>query len=278
MSEIILYAFVLMIGALLLGFIIGWGLRRATYQSRYETQIEELSHDEQHITSELNQNTIKIDETKKRLTATEETYSNQRTVLSEHQEKSQQLKNELDELSSLHDTLEDDIHAIDGKITSSADALEILNSQKEEMLGYQNEIAEYQSKINAKNEEIEATKFQISELISERDSLTAQISNLDSIIVQKEDEIKVFDQTISEIEKEFETKTNEILPDVNMARNKALNYQYAVEYIQEKMGSDESVSFDVVDKIISKNEEKGIFANIKQKLFGKRALYVKGDK
>jgi predicted nucleic acid-binding Zn-ribbon protein len=111
--------------------------------------------------------------------------------------------------------------------------------------------------------------------LSERESLNRQIDNLENEISTLDKDIAIEDDKIKAIEDEFEIKRSKIIKDVELSRQKALNYQYALDYINEKLTCGESIKADAIDKIISKNEETKIFANLIKKLFGKSAKYIK---
>lgn len=270
--------FILMIAALLVGFIIGWILRRSAYRSRYENQIDALKIEDDDLTTELNVNAVKLENSQKQLSQTQEKITSQKELINDFDTKSKTVQSDIENLKQTHLSLQGDLQSMDGKIRASSHELGILNTHKDEILEDKSQIINYETKMAEKSQEIENVSEKITALIDDRESLNRQITNMHASIEEKEKEVETEAAKIKEIENKFETKNAEIAADVAENKRKSINYKYAFEYINEKISANEQIEFDVVDKIISKNEEKGLFANLSKKLFGKSAKYIKEGK
>ncbi len=278
MSQLVSNMFLLMIAALLIGWFIGWFLRRSSTRNKYIRQIDELAHQDEGMNSELQVHSVNYENNTRHLANTHEKLSFAKQQTQEYADKNLELTTDIDNFQLSQKTLETDLSGIDDKIKSASSELDILTSQKDEIQDSKNKILEYEQNINVKTGEIETIRASVSELSSERESLNAKVSNSNESISQKEQEIDAENDKIKVIEDEFATKRLEVIKEVEESRRKALNYQYAVDYVNEKIESKETIAFDTVDKIISKNEEKGMFANLMQKLFSKSAKYIIGGK
>jgi uncharacterized protein (DUF3084 family) len=278
MSTIILSIAILMIAALLIGFAIGWFIRRSAIREKYERQIDELILEDDRITSELQINSVNYENTKKHLSYLEDKHSNQKQQIANFKDQNRELTTTIEEYSLSKRKLEDKLQNLDKEIQNSSKNLEILRSQKDDLLQSVEKIEDYESKITQKNRDIEQIKEKISTLLSERESLNGQIRNLNNNISLLDKDLSIEDEKIKAIEDEFEIKKSAIMKDVELTRQKALNYQYALSYINEKLSAGENIKADAIDNIISKNEETKIFANLIKKLFGKSAKYIKEGK
>ena len=278
MSQLVSNMFLLMISALLIGWFIGWFLRREATRKKYIREIEDLTDQNSSLTPELHANSVEYENNIKNLEHTHSKLSFANQQIQDYSTKNLEVTSSIENFHISQKKLEADLAGIGGKIKNSLNELDILNLQKDEILESKDKITKYEQNINAKTIEIETISENVSLLASEKESLNAKISNENSKISLKEQEINAENDKIKVIEDEFAAKRLEIQDSFEESRRKALNYQYAVNYINEKIEAKESVSFDVVDNIINKNEEKGLFANLIKKLFGKSAQYIKGGK
>lgn len=278
MSELVTNMFILMVAALLIGFIIGWYIRRRATRNRYENNIDDLVLHNDHMASDLHTNSINYENNIRHLTNTQDKIAFAKQQTKDYSGRSQELTTDIKNIHLSQKALESDLLGIDDKIENVASELDILNSQKDEILESKSKIAEYKGNITQKTGEIGILRENLSQLTSQRESLNTKVINENERISLKEQEISAESDKIQSIEDEFATKNADIINDIASTNKKVLNYKYAVDYINEKIDSSEPVEFDVVDKIISKNEEKGIFSNLIQKLFGKNAKYIKGGK
>jgi chromosome segregation ATPase len=265
----------LMIAALLIGFIIGWFLRRSATRNRYEREIDDLILNDDHMASELHVNSVNYENNTRHLTNTQDKITLAKQQIEDYSKHRQELVTNIEKFHLSQKALKENLAGIDDKIKNVTDELNILNAEKDEIEESQNKISEYTENITQKTEEISTLREKISQLLSERESLNAKIINENNNISQKEKEIDAENDKIKVIENEFIDKKSEIMDEVESSRQKALNYQYAVDYVKE---AQEIISLDTIDKIISKNEETGMFTNLIQKLFSKSAKYITGGK
>ncbi len=278
MSQLVSNMFLLMIVALLIGWIIGWFLRRSASRNKYIRQIDDLTYQDKSLTSELHLNSVEYENHTKNLEHTQSKLSFANQQVEDYSTRNLEINSDMEKFHTSQKELEVNLGGMDDKIKNSSNNLDILNLQKDEILKNKNKITEYEQNINLKTGEVDTIRERVSLLSSERESLNTKVSNENDKISLKQQEIDAENDKIKVIEDEFAAKRAEIKDALEESRKKALNYQYAVNYVNEKIDAKETIPFDVVDKIISKNEEKGLFANLIKKLFGKSAQYIKGGK
>jgi len=278
MITLLIYMFSLMIVALLIGFIFGWIIRRKATRVSYEKNIEELNiRDDDSITN-MNINSMELEDSNIRLLNVEDKVTIQKDLISNLTKKDVSHKADIENLMQTETKLLSDIQGIDEKIELSSRDFEILDSQKDEILKYKIKITEDEDKINQKTQATKALSQSISKHISNRESLNTKITNEDKSIVDIDVKIALENEKSATITNEFDIKKSEIIDEIEENKLKALNYKYALEYTKERLDSNEKIEFAVIDKIINKNEEKGFFENLKEKLFSKSAIYIKGGK
>jgi chromosome segregation ATPase len=267
-----------MIAALLIGWLIGWFIRRSATRNKYIRQIEEYSHQDESMNSQLHVHSVNYENNSRDLTLTNEKLTFLKEQTNEYANKELQLKSDIENFHLSQKKLEENLVGIDDKIKNASSELDVLTSHKNEILEDKNKITEYEQNIEAKNREIDNLKNRISNLTGDRESLNAKIRKEEEIVTLKEQEIDAVNDKIKVIEDEYKNKTAKIMGVVESTKVKALNYQYALNYANEKIDAKEPISFDTIDKIISKNEESGIFTNLIKKLFGRSAKYIVGGK
>ncbi len=275
MTTLELYMILLMVIALLIGFSIGWILRRQTYRKGYKEKFYKLVNSDKIALEELNRASFNFENSEKQLFQIKDKNSSKENFISDLTDQSSRLKIDCENLNLVQKKLQENFNSIDEKIKIASNELNVLTLNRDEILEQKDQIRDYAQKTTDKNREIETLSQQIPQLIDERASLETKITNLKKGIDEMEEEIKIENKKTKEIEDEFDTKKSEIFNDIKETKQKALNYEYAFKYINEKVDAGEKVAFDVVDKIINKNEEKGFFANLKQKLFSASAKYIK---
>ncbi len=278
METIELYIYLLMAATLILGFLLISMLRGGAYHRKYEQETYEYIKEDEETTKKLDLSNQDLQNTKDQFTLIKNKLSSQNTLLGEFEGKKREFEIEKKNFETSKISLQNSIKSTDTKIMSASSELEVLNLEKDEILNYQNNILEQKSKTKNKSIGIKNLDDKISNLTREKDSLAQKIESQKENNDKKEQELSRESGKIKAIENEFETKIDDISKPLNESKQKALNYQYALEHVREKIDADENIEFEVVDKIISKNEEKGIFANLMQKLFNKSANYIKEGK
>lgn len=278
MSALVTNMFLLMIAALLIGFIIGWLIRRSATRAKYAKNIGALKSQDDKIASELHINSVNYENSTKHLATTQDKLKKTQKQSEEYIQYSKKLNTDIEDFQLSQKTIKENLVGIDTKIQNVTEDLDILNTQKGEIQEYQKTIEKYTQDIAQKTEGIDTLRENISHLTTERDAYSRQVDNENKKLASKEQEIDEENNKIQAIKDEFAAKRAEVIGDVESTKRKALNYQYAVDYVTETIDAKEKVSFDTIDKIINKNEESGLFANLKQKLFSKSAQYIKGGK
>jgi len=278
MSQLVSNMYLLMITALLLGWFIGWFIRRSATRSKYTRILEGLEEKDRNTglnlhksSSDYENNAREIEHTKNKMRFNENT-------LRDYQDKKINLVTEIDEFNLSQKKLEKESKEIGPKMENSLKEIEVLESYKDEILGYKKTITETKEKLSNKEVIVEKLKSEISELETHRESSNSKVLYEKDRINLKEQDIEKINDKIRVIEDEFKEKSAQVIEDEKSTKIKALNYKYALNYANEKMQSNEPLSYETIDKIVSKNEETGIFENIIKKLFSKSAKYILGGK
>ncbi len=278
METVELYIYLLIAVAFIIGFLISSMLRGGAYHKKYGQTIHKYKNENEEITKKLDLSNQELQNTKDQFTLIKNKLSSQNTLLGEFESKKRELEVDNKNFQTSKIALQNNIKNIDAKILNISNDLKTLALEKDEILNYQKNITEQKNKTEKNSIEIRNLNDKISNLTKEKKTLTEKIETQNELNNKKERELLDESSKIKTIKNEFETKINDIQEPLNKSKQKALNYQYALEYIREKVDSYESIEPDVIDKIISKNEEKGVFANLKQKLFNKSANYLKEGK
>jgi chromosome segregation ATPase len=276
MAELVKNIYILMALALLIGLFLGWILRRSATRRKYAQHIDDLSMENERTISQLHEHSQEYENNTRGVSLMQDSIKHKQEQINDYGKQHQTLLSDMDKFKQNQITLENELEQMDDKIQNSTDQLEILNAQKDEILKTKDVISNYEEKIISKEEEIKEITKEITTLSSLRESTNAKLQNINESIDIKQKEIDLEDQKIDLIKGEFKTKTSKLKDELEHSRVKLLNYQYALKYVNEKLESKEALSFDTIDKIISKNEETGLFKNLFKKLFSKSANYITG--
>jgi len=274
MAELVKNIYILMALALLIGFILGWIIRRASTRKKYINYIDNLSMENEKTTAQLHEHSQEYENNNRSISMIQDSIKYKREQISNYSSEYQSVVSDIDKFKKNQITLENELEHMDDKIQNSVDKLEILNSQKDGILKIKDTISDYEQKVKSKEKEIVVLSQEIKNLSSKRESINAKIQNIHESISIKQQELNEEDEKIKLIENDFTSKTFKLKSEVEQSRIKLLNYQYALKYVDEKLEAKEALSFDSIDKIISKNEETSLFANFFKKLFGKSANYI----
>ncbi len=278
MSTIVTYTIVFMVLALLIGFLIGWILRRSTYKHRYEENIDDVILREENMVTQNHILSAEFDKGLHHLEKTKYDIDSKKSKLKDFIDTNEKLNTDIDDLQNSEIAVKENIEVLKVKIDKSSGELKILSSNSDNILGYRNQIADYERKVEEKNIELNIVKESVSNLSKDKEALDQKISNFEKNISELDKNIDKYENKVEKITDEFILRTKEIQGDVRLTEHKALNYKYAVDYVDEKLASNESISADTIDKIINKNENKRSYKEIIIKLFTKSAEYIKGDK
>ncbi len=273
-----LYIYLLIAVTFIIGFLISSMLRGGAYHKKYKQTIYKYTNNDKEITKKLNLSNQDLQNTKEEFTLIKNKLSSQYAILGEFNNKKRELEIASKNFQTSKIALQNSIKNIDAKILNTSGKLRTLSLEKDRILSYQESIIEQKNKTEQKSIEIRNLNSKITNLTKEKKSLTEKIITQNRLNDEKEKELLNENSKIKTTQNEFKIKINDIEKPLNESKQKALNYQYALKYVREKIDSYESIESDVIDKIISKNEEKGVFANLKQKLFNKSANYLKEGK
>ncbi len=278
METVELYIYLLIAVTFIVAFLISSMLRGGTYHKKYKQTIDKYKYRDEELTKKLDLNNQDLQNTKDQFTLIKNKLSSQNTILSEFENKKRELEIDSKNFQTSKIALQNNIKNIDLKILNISDKLKTLALEKNEILNYQEKITIQKKQADQKHIEIKNLNDKTSNLEKEKRSLAEKITikhelndKIDKNILNEKEKIK-------NIKDEFKIKIDDIEKKLSESKQKALNYQYAIEHIKEKINAYESIGANVIDKIISKNEEKGVFANLKQKLFDKSANYIKEGK
>jgi chromosome segregation ATPase len=228
MEELVLKMLFCLVAALLIGFLFGWLITRASAKGRYQEEIDEINN-------ELIDKNVEID--------------NLARELSNHQELKKNLLADLEiketELSGLHDVvgrqkndllavksdldlkakkvqeLEKVIPSFESKVATLEDAYNAKNSKIVELeADYNNlrsEIGSLQIEQDKKDEEIQ-------KLINEKNSYEAKVKELEKIVNQKNIASLELDQKVKEID-QYARENSKLKDNLNELNSKLESFQ-----------------------------------------------------
>lgn len=278
METVELYIYLLIAVAFIIGFLISSMLRGGAYHKKYKQRIHKYKNENEEITKKLDLSNQDLQNTKDQFTLIKDKLSSQNTLLGDFEGRKRKFEIDNKNFQTSKIALQNSIQNIDAKILDISNSLKTITSEKDEILNYQEKITKQKNQTEQKSTEIKNLNDKISNLTKEKKSLIEKIATQNELNGKKERELLDENGKIKTVKDEFETKIDNIQKPLSESKQKALNYQYALEHIKEKIDAYESIESDVIDKIISKNEERGVFANLKQKLFNKSANYLKEGK
>ncbi len=278
MSTLLNYTLLLIAATLLIGFFIGWIIRRSSSREKLKNRINELNELDQKSIQNLNKDAIKFENKNIDLIKLKEELKEQNKTVSEYDTKFKEIKSDVENLDKSYQELLDNTKNIENKIESSSSSIKLFSSQGEKLLEIKKEYLAINDRIKKIDIDSKELENSIDKFTKDSSKLHTNIDNLKKSIDDIQKEISTQEGEEGKIKDEFEDKIKEISSDLEEIRLKKLNYQYALKYTKEKIESNEKIDDYVIDKIINKNEEKGLFTNLKEKLFGKSAIYFKGDK
>jgi chromosome segregation ATPase len=275
MNTTLLYLLLLLIGAFLISFLIGWIIRRSSYKKRYENDIDTLHDIVDEHDVQVRNNSLMLTKKNEESSIVENDLKTKKVMLENYGKEYNSLKTEFTSLENEKVSIEKGILEHDKKINVLTNEFEVLKKEEGSISGDIEKLTTVQSSLDAKLEEIKDVESKIDTLTKEKEILSNELHEVEDSIKSVEGEISEQNSKISEITKKINEKKNALKGELEDTRTRSLNYEYAIKHVKEKMDANEKIDFDVVDQIIMKNDEKGIFSNFFKKIFRKSTDYIK---
>jgi len=279
MIDIFTYKIIYFIITLILGFLIGYMIKKGSYQKRIEVEVENKE-------KEFNTSSQNLREVNKQFIESENRFKINTDLISTQKD--------------LIKKVEDEMVAIKQKIINLEEAKVELTTKLDES---QIDLEKYKNKISSLKPQYEDAENIISEnksLSYERDNLSDKldISNHDIINIQtsikkdddlykkyqnelleKDDAIKKLNIKYTNLQDKkqitSDISSNNIENSLKELKIKVLNYKYEISDIKNKISNGIDITDEHIDKFIAKNEQERFIDKILPNIFNTKSKKVK---
>jgi len=279
MIDIFTYKIIYFIITLILGFLIGYMIKKGSYQKRIEVEVENKE-------KEFNTSSQNLREVNKQFIESENRFKINTDLISTQKD--------------LIKKVEDEMVAIKQKIINLEEAKVELTTKLDES---QIDLEKYKNKISSLKPQYEDAENIISEnksLSYERDNLSDKldISNHDVINIQtsikkdddlykkyqnelleKDDAIKKLNIKYTNLQDKkqitSDISSNNIENSLKELKIKVLNYKYEISDIKNKISNGIDITDEHIDKFIAKNEQERFIDKILPNIFNTKSKKVK---
>ena len=279
MIDIFTYKIIYFIITLILGFLIGYMIKKGSYQKRIEVEVENKE-------KEFNTSSQNLREVNKQFIESENRFKINTDLISTQKD--------------LIKKVEDEMVAIKQKIINLEEAKVELTTKLDES---QIDLEKYKNKISSLKPQYEDAENIISEnksLSYERDNLSDKldISNHDVINIQtsikkdddlykkyqnelleKDDAVKKLNIKYTNLQDKkqitSDISSNNIENSLKELKIKVLNYKYEISDIKNKISNGIDITDEHIDKFIAKNEQERFIDKILPNIFNTKSKKVK---
>jgi len=267
MDSRVIYMYILMILALLIGFFIGWILRRNAYHKKYEDEIYELQYLEEEKFERLSKAKSNLENLQNLYLDNKDSFRIKSERLNRYVEQDKRLKAEINKTRSQNEAWVRDTPIIDEKIDEALVNLSKVKSAKKSFIAQIEELNSYDRDIVELNSDIERIELLITPALEQKNELERSLNNLMKRIEQQQNQLNEIDIKTVERKDEYDDKKSSVEMKLEDSQREEENYRVVLEKIEDKIINNQKLSssdFKGVSKD-SRNSSSGWISNLYQK-------------
>ncbi len=267
MDSRLLYMYILMILALLIGFFIGWILRRNTYRKRYEDEIYELQYIEDEMFTKLTTAKSNSENLQNLHLDNKDSFRIKSERLNNYVEQDKRLKAEINETRSQNEAWVKNTPIVDEKIDEALVNLSKLKSAKEQFITQIEELNSCDRDIVELNSDIERIELLVNPALERKNELKRSLENLTERMEQQKNQLNKIDIKTIESKDEYAIKKSSVEMELADSQREEENFRAVLAKVEDKIINNQKLSnsdFGGVSKE-SSNSSNGWISSIYQK-------------
>ncbi|MCK5854462.1 MAG: hypothetical protein KAG56_04520 [Sulfurovaceae bacterium] len=242
MDSRLLYMYILMIITLLIGFFIGWILRRSSYQEQYENKIYDLQYAEEEKFEKLKSVEVDFENIQNLHLDNKDSFRIKSERLDSYIEQDKQLKREIDEIKRANALFKNNIPVVDDEINEALSDLEKVKNARNLFLEQIDEVNSYDHDIRGLNNDIEHMERLIPSALDKKNELSKSIKTIKERLEQQEKKFDESDLEIVKAQKEYVVKKSSVELELKESALKEEKYQEILIKIEDKIVNGEELS------------------------------------
>ncbi len=265
--------YIIMVLTLVIGFFIGWTIRRTAYKERYEKKIETLQHQEEEKFEKLKKIEADLEELQSLHFDNKDSFRIKSERLDNYVDQESRLDRDISDTQKENDRLLKNILTIDDEINDALLDLEKVKNARNSFLKQIDTVNGIDSEIKEINRDIQSIEMLVAPAIEQKNELSRKIDNMTEYIKDKEREIEGINFKIDEEKEEETRKKFSIDLEFQESSMEEERYKSILKKIEKKMKEGE---------ILSKSDFEGVFHRNQPAwlngLYKKSINLFKGDK
>ena len=235
MDSRLLYMYILMILALLIGFFIGWILRRATYHKRYEDKIYELQYLEEEKFEKLNRVEDNLENLQNLHLDNKDSFRIKSERLDSYVEQDKRLKADINETRSENEAWVKNTPIVDDEINEALENLDKVKSARNSFLAQIEEVNICERDMAELSSDIERIELLVPPALERKNELSRSLENLTERFDEQENQFDEIDIKIIEAKDEYAVKKSSVEMELDESERQEENYRVVLEKIEDKI-------------------------------------------
>ena len=242
MDNSLLYMYISMILALLLGFFIGWILRRNAYRKRYEDNIYELQYLEDEKLEKVTTAKANLENLQNLHMDNKDSFRIKSERLNSYVEKDKKLKAEINETRSQNEAWVKNTPIVDEQIDEALVNLDRVKSAKDSFIAQIEELNSCERKIVELTSDIERIELIITPTLERKNELKKSLESLTARIEQQQNQLDKIDIQTIESKDEYASKKSSVEKEFATSQKEEEEYSLMLETIEDKIINNQELS------------------------------------
>jgi chromosome segregation ATPase len=242
MESAIIYMYIFMVSILIIGFFMGWAVRRTAYKKRYEKRIETLEYEEEEKFEKLKKIEVDLEGLQNLYFDNKDSFRIKNERLNNYVDQESRVNRDISDIQKGNDRLLRDLLLVDDDINEALADLEKVKNARKTLLEQIDKANGIESEIAEIRRDIESIEMLVPPAFERKNELNRSSKNITERIKEKERDIDEVNFKIDRAKEEYARKKFSIDLELQEGTIEEENYKSILSKIEKKMEEGESLS------------------------------------
>ncbi len=248
----------LIMSSLLLGYFIGWKLRRRRYKERYEEEIDDLMYEDDKSLILLKKQEIEVEAIARQFVDAKESLRIKKERLNTYEEEDKKLRTEIAYMEHSNRVLSEKIPLIDIEIGHSLENLASIKEVRNEFLEKIEKVNQYEHDTKVFSDDVVSFKSQLPTVKKRQEMFVREIEYLERALKREEDHFSNLEIELEIFREEYRNKKFSLIREIEEGEEKEQRYDRALRFIEKQIKDRKKVSFSEVDYLIENGQHSSL--------------------
>ncbi len=246
--------YLVMVLTLIIGFFIGWAIRRTAYKESYEKKIETLQQEEEEKFEKLKKVEIDLEELQSLHFDNKDSFRIKSERLENYIDQESRLDRDISDTQKENDRLLKNILTIDDEINDALLDLEKVKNARNSFLKQIDTVNGIDSEIKEIDRDIKSIEMLVTPAVEQQNGLSRKVDNMREHIKNKEREIEGINFKIDEAKEDDTRKKFSIDLEFQESSMEEERYKSILKKIEKKMEEGERLSKSDFEGVFHRNQ------------------------